>query len=459
MAEPEAPEETVASDDETTTATAEGPAPAVEAGEPVDKGDYTVLFEDDGPCRKKAQIVVKKKRVEKELSKTFRELSRTVQVRGFRPGRVPRRVLERKFGKHVREDIQESLPHELLEEILGDAEFEPIGQVLPDNAALKDGTLEFTTAFDIRPQFELPAFDDLRVVKKATEVSTDKVDEELAVLAKSQARYEKVEDGIEDGDLLVCDAEYQGEGDKRWDDEDIWVDQDTDSIETFDVPDWKSACLGKKIGDVIEVAATDPDGGAGTMAVTVREIKRRVPPVIDDEWAKEQDFDDLKAMKEHYRSEEIKRLEAEAESEVDDELLKLACAKLDFDLPKNLIGRASEHAKYQKRAKLLEEGKSGDELEEALKEAGEEIEQDAIYQVRRQLLLEEIAKAEKIFVTEEEINARFDEIAAATGREASFIREYYDGRGMTGQLRDEIRLGRAKDWLREKAEIVDAENQ
>ncbi len=457
MADSETPEE-VASD-----AVATEEAQVEETSETAESAnedrDYVVTFEDVGPCRKQANITVKKERLDQELSKTYRELARTVSVRGFRPGRVPRRVLERKFGKHVMEDIQESLPHEVLEEISGEADFEPIGHLHPDNIEFAEGALSFSCAFDIKPQFELPELEGLRVVKGSVEVKDTVVDEELQGLAASQARYEKVEDGVKDGDLLVCDAEFAGEGDKRWDDEDLWVDADTDNIETFEVPGWKEAAAGKAIDDVVEIEATDPDGAQGTMKVTIREIKRKVPPEINDEWAKEQDFDDLKAMKEHYRSQEIKRLEEAAEEEVDKDLLKAVCENLDFELPESLIERAGERARLEKRYKLLGEGKSGEELDVALEEFAEEIKADAEFQIRSQLLLDKIASEQKIFVTEDEIEVKFQEVAMQTGREVEAIREYYEGRGLTAQLRDEIRLNRAKAYLKEKAEIVDADNQ
>lgn len=454
MADSETPDEVAGE----AVATEEAQADAVESVQ--EDRDYTVTFEDDGPCRKKAAITVKKERLDQELSKTYRELARTVTVRGFRPGRVPRRVLERKFGKHVMEDIQESLPHEILEEVSNEADFEPIGHLHPDNIEFADGALSFTCSFDIKPQFELPELEGLRVVKGSIEVKDAVVDEELQGLARSQARYEKVEEGgVQDGDLLVCDAEFSGEEDKRWDDEDLWVDADTDNIETFEVPGWKDAAAGQPIGSVVEIEATDPDGATGTMKVTIREIKRKVPPQIDDAWAKEQDFEDLKAMKEHYRSQEIKRLEEAAEEQVDKDLLQAVCKDLSFELPESLIERAGERAKLEKRYKLLGEGKSGEELDAALEEFADEIRSEAEFQIRSQLLLDKIASEQKIFVTEDEIEGKLQEIAMQTGREVDAIREYYEGRGLTAQLRDEIRLNRAKAYLKEKAEIVDAENQ
>lgn len=448
MAEPESPD----AEAPNAVATEEGASEAT----PAESRDYTVSIEDVGPCRKKASVAVKKERVTREFDKAYKELSKTIQIRGFRPGKVPRRVLERKFGKHVREDIEHSLPHELAEEIIEGGDFKALGHIHPEEIQLADdGSLTFSCTFDVKPVFELPDLSTVKVSRPAIEVTDAEVDEKLKALAASQSAYEKVEDGITPTDLLVADVSFEGE-DKKWSDEDVWIEASATEIETFEVEGLAAAVAGKKPESSVEVDAKSSDGIPGKMQIVIRQVKRLVPPPIDDAFAKKQNCDDVKELKEKIRSDELFRKEREAEAATRKEILKAVCQSLDFDMPQSLIDRGVERRKLEHRYKLLRENKTGEELDKAVEEATEEIRAEVVLDTRGQFVLDKIANDNKIFVTEEEIDAKLAEVASATGRHIEEVREVYDSKGITGQMREEIRLERAWEFLKGKAQVSEA---
>lgn len=415
--------------------------------------DYEVAVHPAGPCRLRLEVTVGAARVKKELDKTYGELSKTVQVKGFRPGKVPRNVLERRFGKHVSEDILHSLPHEILEEVIEQQGLEPLGHAHPEKAALDHGSVKFECSLDTKPKFDLPSLEGLKAARPKIEIKDAEIDEKLRAIAAQEASWEKVDSAIQAGDLIVADAAFEG-GDKKWEDESVWIDADAKEIETFDVPQWESSASGKKAGETVSVAAKTKDGIDGTMLISIREVKRRKPPELTDAWAKEQNFEDLKTMREHHRSEELRKREAEADSELDKSLLAALGERASFEMPESLIARAVERQRLEKRYELLKTGISGEDLTKAVEAAEPAIRQEAERAVKSEFILDKIAAEEKIFVTEDEVEQKFAEMAQRTGQPIEQIRGYYENRGLTGQLREGIRFERARQFLRSKAEIT-----
>lgn len=426
-----------------------------------------IQIADSGPCRKTITIKVPAEKIKAHLEHVYSDASNQVRMKGFRPGKVPRKVIENKFGPALQQEAKQSLVQELFQEAMRDRELALIGNPrldgLPSEPLDPQKDLEFKIHLDIRPQFELSETKGLAITANSTAPTDEDVESALQQLGGQKRKLAPVAEPAADGDFVQADATHRQDG--------AVVHTQTGMRLNTTIPiagtspeDFADKLRGSSKGDVRKLAITFPPnfaneavrGKQGEVELTIIDVLRVQPPPIDDEFAKGFDFDSLDAMKADVRAKigaEKERLEKLRQ---EDQCIQALIAAHDFPLPEGLVEDETK-AQLDNYANRLKQNKVADEeIKQKVEEAKAEARQEAEKRVRIFFLLDAVARQQKILVTEGDVEEAIRALAAQHNVTPDAVRKHYDENNMMADLRLGILERRVRDFLRANAKVTDS---
>lgn len=425
-----------------------------------------VEVEETGPCRLKIHLTVSAEKIKELVDERFRKLNETVQVPGFRRGHAPRVLLERKFGRHLLEELKQDVVGKGFEEAAEEKKFELVGEptvVDPDALELKaDSEFKYAVEIETLPRFELKPYTGLTVKKPPVKVEPEEVDEAIEALRRQHATWEPVKEAAQKGDQVVADLWVLHEGKELAFQENasLTVGEDVAVFGTRQ-PDFYRVLLGKESGATGEyemtVPADHPDRGFAGKTVTVRAaikgVRRRKLPELDAEFFKLLDVDDLDDLKEEVEHRLKRAKNEEARSSMASDLLEQIVQANEFPVPEGLVKHASAEFLSLSAYEWLRQGVAPAEVRKRVQEHRDQVEEEAAREIREHLIIQKIADREKIFVTEDEVGRRIAEMAAGMGRAAGELESELDAAGLLPGLRRRMRTEKVLEFLLSKAKI------
>ncbi|MFP4057792.1 MAG: trigger factor [Candidatus Brocadiia bacterium] len=431
----------------------------------------TTEVEETGPCARRVRVAVPEERVQQEIDKSYEELRNTVFIKGFRKGRVPRHVLERRFGEEVLESVKQTLVDEGFHKALDDHSLELA--VPPDidieAIAIQPGQpLDFEVGVEVEPQFTIDNYRGLEVERLPVEVTDADVDRAVEGFRMQHGEYRTIADGqVGETDVPVCHAIALQDGQELWRDQELGANLPGGTLGGMAVPGLKDQLLGAQVGDTRTFHLTLPDdfsaeehrGKEVDLEVTVDELRRFEAPEPTDEWAESIGFDDLEDLRDELSDELRRRREQEADEAVhrriEDQLLQLT----DFDVPPGLVDRMVSSVTERQRMALLYHGAPQEQIDEALARQEGATREHSVRQCKLYFILHRIAEQEKIFVTEDEVDQRIQAIALNYRRRPEEIASELERTGRMSSLRRQMREEKVRDFLVQQAHIAEAEGQ
>ncbi len=426
-----------------------------------------VTVADSGPCRRTLTIVIPAEEVQSHIDEVYKSASNQVNIKGFRPGKVPRKVLEKKFGDEILSEAKESLINRSFEEALREQELSPLGR--PDVEGLDDSPLdsskglEFQVHVEVRPVFEVKSAKGLEVAAGTTDVTDEDVDNALQQLAGEKRTLQKVEEPVADGDFVKVDLAFKNEqGDVVSERKGVQLNTNIPVAGT-DPETFGARLRGAEQGQNLDLEIEFPEGfekeevrgQKGTVEMAVHEVLRVIPAAIDDELAKGYDFENLDGMKEdltrRLADEKVRANKARQE----EELLNILIAENPFDLPEGMVAEQAKHGLREFEERLKQANMEEGEIKTRLETAEPEAREDAARRVRTFFLLDAVAKKEKIFVTEGDVDVELRNVAAQNNVSAGEVREYYEKHNLLADLRLGLMERKVRDFLRENAKLTD----
>jgi trigger factor len=426
-------------------------------------------FVDVSPVEKRLNVEVSREHVNGKLEQAYRELSRQVNLRGFRKGKAPRELLERMFGKKVAQDV--------LQELLQDS-MAYVGQQVPlrmttnpileSVSEIKRGQpLRYAARIEIFPVLDIQDWEGIEVERRAAQAKDEDVEAALERRRREHKEMIPIEgrDTAQDTDQLQI--RFTGElGTRQFTDEAL-------EVELWDprgqIPGLNPALLGIPLSAKdhpvkFSVPADFPNaelaGKEVTFTITVQSAHERRLPDLDDDFAKDtgeaETLDELRAK---IREQLLKDDEELAKDEVREALLDELVRRNPIPIPPSFMNRLIEQnlEQYQRRAvlKAMQEGKDPRSLTEA--ELREEIRLDATRQLAREFVLMGLADKEKIEATPADVEKRFAEIARETDKSVSRVRaEYQKEDPDLSNFKGSLRIEKALDLLESRAKIKEA---
>ncbi len=423
-----------------------------------------IELSDVSAVKKIMTIEVPPEIVEKERDVVARGYAAKASIPGFRKGKAPLSLIRTRFARELREDVRERLLTRAYAEAAKEKGLRPITDPVLDEVHDDEGQpFTFKTTFEVLPEFELKDYRGIEVRERRVSVGDDDVQKTLEDLQQSRARL-VVEEGrmAFTGDVLVADTEGTPEDGEPFRRERMMIEVGA----TDNLPAFNEQLEGLGAGDEKNFSVDYPkDYGAKELAgktvaykVTVHEVKRREVPEIDDEFAKDLgEFDDLDALKARVREDLEARRRDEIEGEVRNSLLQKLLTDHPVVLPDALVEREIRQRLEELARNLVMQGV---ELEKAgldWKDIRARQEDPARKSVHARLVLDAVARAEDLKISDEELNERIEKDARQMGQKPAELRARLEQAGGTEPLISQLLREKSLDLIKTSANISSEE--
>jgi trigger factor len=420
-----------------------------------------VEIEEIGPCKKLLKVEIPKEKIDDEWQEQLKELCRMADLPGFRKGKAPRSLVEKKFGDRLMEDVKQKLVSNTYEEAVEKNKLSPVGEPEISDVNMELGKpLNFEVTMEVLPTFEIGEYKGIQLKKEPVSVTDKDIKTALKTISGQKTQLTIVKDGkVEDDDYIICDCKVKVGRKIVFKDEDLEVMVSGSTVADINVPDLKSNLLGTKSGGTCSIDVELGDNfsveqyrnKSAKLELSVKEIKRPVSPEIDDEMAKQMGCDSLAELSEFVS----KKLETEKKRMVDNDMREQIYKNLlemaNFDLPKDVIESQTNKRLHRHQIELLNRGTPLEEIEKDMGNLKNASEESVIKDFKLSLILERIAEKEKIFVTEAEVNQRINTLANMYGTEPSKMRNQLEKIGNIPNLRYQMKESKTVDFLIKEA--------
>ncbi len=427
--------------------------------------------EDIGTLRKKVTVTIPSERIEAKRDEMFGELSQTALVPGFRKGRAPRRLLEKRFGKEVTEDVRNAVIGESIGDAVEKTELKTIGEPDLDLEKIElpaSGDLEFSFDVDVAPEFDLPPLKGIQVEKPVMEATDERIEAEISQWAQSQGRHEQTDNPAAEGDLIVAGAMIHIEGqDQPHERPGLNLRVAPGQIEGLPLVDLGKALAGKKAGQTAELKITVPEAHpneewrskAATIKIQISEVRASIVPKINDEFARSAGFQSLDELRQFVRDRITTQLELDIRRRMRQQVEEYLLAKADFDLPEGVVQRHTARLVQRRTVELLHRGVPREKIDESITELQAAATEQARRDLKLQFILGKVAQEQEIEVSPDEVNARVAQIAAMYNRRPERLRQELAADGTLEQLQIVLHEEKSMDKLLEDAEITEAKHK
>jgi trigger factor len=416
------------------------------------------------PTRVRLTVEVPFDELKPELDSAYKKIGAQVRVQGFRPGKVPPRILDQRVGRGVvlEEAVQEAIPR-LYGEAVTETGVAPVSRPEVEVKEFADGEkLSFTAEVDVRPEFELPAYDGLAVEVDAVEVSDADVDAQVDALRERFGALKPVERAAAEGDFVTLDLVATVGGEEVPGGTATGLSYQVGAGDLLEGLD--EAVTGKSAGDATTFTTTlvagEYEGQQAEVAVTVQAVNERELPEADDSFAESTGFSTIAELREDVR----KRLEgarrAQQGVEARDKVLEALLAAVEVPLPDSVV--EAEHGWRQQSTNeqlqragmtlgqyLEREGKGEEEWESELREG-------AAQAVKAQLVLDAVADKEELGVDDAELTEQVVHRAQRAGVAPDEYAQQVVQSGQLAGLVSEVRRGKALATVMDAATITDS---
>jgi len=423
-------------------------------------------------CRRSVAVAVPPEAVRETYDRVVDAYARQGRIKGFRQGRAPRDLIEKRFAQQIAEDARDRVLPRYYREALEQEGIEPVALIDLEHAAFsKTDGLSFRVTVDTAPEFKLPRYRKLTLKVEPVEVTDQDVDQAVTSTREQFARFEDVTDrGVAAGDLVQVD--YSGAVDGRpvaelvpdqpdiGQGEDFWVPVDEPEF----VPGFNAGITGAAIGDQRRIEAAFPGdyrveplrGKAAVYTVTVKALRGRTLPELDAAFLKRLEVESVEDLRGRIREQLDQHAEQASRMRLRDEAASQLLAKADFEVPASVLERERQNVLRELVQNLVRSGESGEQLKARREELLGQADGRALERVRLSYLLAAIGREEQIGVSDAELEERLAALAARYSMPVDrFKSELEQREGGLDAIRQELQAERVMDFIVEHAKIKD----
>lgn len=422
---------------------------------------------ETGPCSRTLTIVVPPERVREHLDRMYASAADQVHLKGFRKGKVPRQVLEKKYGPQLLVEAKEQIVNRCFNDACQERKIVPVGRAAVDDFEQLelhgDRQLQFTVRVDVRPEFSLQDVRGLELEGYDSVATDADVDNALAEIANQKRSIRSVDEPAQEGDFVKVDLRFLDQQGQE-----VHVRKNVQlntriPVAGTDPQAFAQALTGAQKGASIELPLTFPDnfekdafrGQPGKAVLEVHEVLRVAAAPVDDALARSLDFADLQALRQDLMArigqEKIRVGKLRQEEQAFEQVL----AMHQFELPPSLVAEQTRASLAGFAQRLEQNGLGKDDIDKKLEESKAEAETDAQRRVKLFFLVDAIARQQKLFVTENDVDAEVRNIAQQNQVTPAQVVEYLEKNQQTGELRLGLLERKVRDFLRDTARIVD----
>jgi len=431
----------------------------------------TVTIEDAGPCKKKVMVEIPEETVKKATDSQYETLRKDAMVPGFRKGRVPRRLLEKRFGKDATEQIKLKLLADASDAALKDNKVKSIREPDVDYEKIEipvSGPMKFEFEVEVRPEFELPSLEAIAINKPKLAVTDEQVSGEIDNLQKWSGVWVPKEGGkVAAGDQVIADVVMKTEGveeEEKFNNMEIFA-RAGGFIAAVPVENLDEVLVGAKAGDVKETSVDVPKtyfkeeyrGKKVNIKIEVKDIKSLRPAEIDEGFLKRFGAESEDDLKEKMRDMLQGKLEQQVRTDMAGQIYKYMLDNTKFDLPLSVVADQAMTLLQRQYTNLLKQGLSKEQLDEHMEQMRAGSEEQAKEQLKTFFIMDKVAEKLGIEVTDEEVNGHVAQIAIQRGQRPERLREDMLRDGTLAQFKLEVREEKCIAKLLETAKITEVE--
>lgn len=432
-----------------------------------DRMDLTVAIRNVGPCRKHVSVTVSEADIKAIRETCLEELSEKAQVPGFRVGKVPRQLMQRRFKDEIAAQIKQKVLLASLEQLSEDNRIDPINEPRIDVESLlipDEGEFHYEFEVEVRPEFDLPDYTSFTIRRPIGEISDAEFAAYREQFLSSYSALEKVDEAAQAGDYVTCSLVFTHE-DK------VIRELETASIRLVEKLNFQDAVLegfdkvmaGVKAGEtreaLVRISMQSPvvemRGEEVEVTFNVTEVQRRTPTVIDKEFLDKINCESEESLDTELRLSVERQVEFQRRQATRQQVLEKISASADWDLPESLVRQQTENAL---RRELLEMSQAGFTREQVLARENE-IRRNAIDNTRQALkehfVLDRIATEQSIECNEEDITRELLTMSFQSGEPVRRIRARMTKSGMIENLEAQLRERKAVDFILSQATFED----
>lgn len=426
-----------------------------------------IVVENLSDLTRKLTITLPKETVAPALEKAYAKINKEVKLKGFRRGKIPQTVLEKNFGEQIQAEVGEKLVQESYFDAIEKENLDPV--VHPEIAEHKfteDGAFYYVALVDIKPQFELKAYKGLEVEKPAAVVSDEEIEKEINLLQRHQAVLQTAEEGhgIVMDDMVIVDFQgfHNGKAMKEVHNENFSVDMGMGRLGK----DFEEKLLGLKKGDKTLYEITFPTdypnpvlaGKNVEFKVDVKDVKIRIKPVLDDEFAKDikPELTSMDDLREDIRKRLQKTKDEALQGDLDDKIMHKLIELNPFEVPQRLVNYEIQEMLKQTEENLKRSGLSFESAGINLEELVAKNKEVAAKRVKGDFLLKKIAEVEEIKVADEDIQRGYQRIAEQYRMTIDEVKNYFKRREEILPFMNELHNEKVLNFLRDQAKYTEA---
>jgi len=435
-------------------------SPTSEEGEAKQKLELDVQISDVGPCKKHLKVSVARTEIDRQFNESIGTMTREAAVPGFRPGRAPKQLVQKRFKKQVADQVKSTLLMASLEQIDADYKLNPIAQPQLDVETIElpeEGPMMFEMDVEVRPDIKLPAYKALSVKRPVKEISDADVDAQLKLFLERHAQMvPKLEGGAEVGDYITADLRFHRDGVTQNEAKEIQFRLQKElRFQDGSVPGVDEVLVGVKPGETRESNANigsgsaDPSLRGQVIQVTfnVLDLKQLRLPEVDRSFLETIGFDSEEELRGALREILERRLKTQQRQAIRREVLDQLLAETPFELPVDLVKRQEKSTLQRLVFNLRQEGLNENEIRAHEAEIRANAHESALKGLKEFFILSKIAEEEKIEVEEEDFEAEIEAIAARTDESPRRIRARVEKENLADSLATQILERKALDRI------------
>jgi trigger factor len=424
-----------------------------------------VEVEDISTVKKVLRVEIPEQEVTQELDKAYGTLKNNVRIKGFRPGKVPRSLLERRFKKEMCEEVSGQLIQNSYGEALDQAALVPLGEPTIERPDLEKGQpYHYSVTVEVRPPIEDLNVKGLKLKEKVHTVTDEEIEAQLTILQKRSAQLKTVDEDrpVKNGDIVIIDYEGLKDGkpfEPARKTENFQVEIGSGRI----LKDFEQQLVGMQPKSTKEFPVRFPDdyynkdlaGLDVTFKVTLKEIKEEILPEIDDEFAKSLgEYQTPNEVREAIRRDLNQRYEAQSKRQLREDILDMLMEQSDFEVPAGLV-QAEVDAMVRDAQNLRGyKGMSQQNLGQTEEELSKKYRPLAERKVREYLLLQKVIQQEEINVTDERLDEAFEEMAKVVNQPVERIKALHEGDKEAYELlRQRVLEKEVINWIVENSHV------
>jgi trigger factor len=416
---------------------------------------------DVNETRKNLTIEIPRDVVDAEIERVARDYSRKARIPGFRPGKAPARVVKQRFRDQILHDVAHELVPTAIDEAMRERNLEPVDTPDVRDVNVEEGSaLTFTASFDTVPAFEPGDLSSISLRRPRVAIDDQAVSDALTRLRERAARFEPVEGrGVVEGDTVTVDLDRRDPDGKTESHKDVGIALGAKA----NPPGFDEQLLGLEAGGTrsftvqypADYAMTELQNTSVDYTVTVKGIRRRVVPELDDEFAKDLgDFENLDALRARVREDLEHEARHAAERDVRGDLMKQLAARVPFEVPAALVEREIDRRLEDFARRLIEQNidprQAGIDWN-AFRESQQVPAREA---VAGAITLDEIARREQLQVGEDEVEREIARYGERTGRAAAAVRAALEKEGGLSRVYAGLRREKSIDFAMARATIA-----